>query len=310
MDTKKIALTKEVSAKRHMKGSDEVMQEFVSLSGKGTTPTTATSRASIINLTYHGGSLVTNGVIVPIVWYDTTNGNFNAANLQTCYKNMPVYLNDLLKSKLNTALTPGKKGSDPQCKVSSVDTVHYLTPDSSRKKASLSDNDIANQLKSWLTATYVSSKPNSTIPQNSSNKLQYMYMIFFPSGIKLSSGFCTSYCGFHTYTNGYNYAVLPWVGDCMGSCGMSTYVSTFGGSTCGSLQSVTAHEVIEMANDPYFNAYYDSQGNECADKCAWTSPACFKNPQTGNSYCIQQQWNHTASSSSSPDAGCTKNLQY
>jgi len=96
----------------------------------------------------------------------------------------------------------------------------------------------------------------------------------------------------------------------MGACGMDTYTSTFGGSTCGSLQSVVAHETIEMANDPYFNAYYDSQGNECADKCAWTSAACFKNPQTGNSYCIQQQWNHTASSSSAYDAGCTSKLQY
>jgi len=95
----------------------------------------------------------------------------------------------------------------------------------------------------------------------------------------------------------------------MGSCGMSSYVSTFGGATCGSLHSVAAHEMTEMATDPYFNAYYDDYGWENADKCAWTSPACYKNSQTGNSYCVQQQWNHTASSKSGYDAGCTKNLQ-
>jgi hypothetical protein len=298
--------------KRHIHGHGEgdVSQDYATLSGRGTIPVSATSRASNNNLNYHGGTVVTNGKVIPIVWYDTTNGNFNAANLKTCYNSLPTFYNDLLKTKLFTTLTPGKKGSDPQSKITSIDSnVHYLVPDSSRRKKTLSDSDISAQLNSWLNIAYDASKPNSTIPKNTSSKLSYMYMIFFPSGIKLSSGFCSSYCGFHTYTNGYIYAVLPWVGDCMGSCGMSSYVSSFGGSTCGSLHSVASHEMTEMATDPYFNGYYDSYGWENADKCAWTSPACYKNFQTGNSYCVQQAWNHTASSSSGYDAGCTKNFQ-
>lgn len=140
----------------------------------------------------------------------------------------------MLKTKLFTQLTPGKKGSDPQSKVTSIDqTVRYLSPSAARKKVTLSDSDIGNQLMDWLNA--------GQLPKDTSNKLNYMYMIFFPSGIKLSSGFCSSYCGFHTYRSGYIYSVLPWVGDCMGSCGMSSYVSTFGGNTCGVKQKRTSN---------------------------------------------------------------------
>jgi coproporphyrinogen III oxidase len=34
--------------------------------------------------------------------------------------------------------------------------------------------------------------------------------------------------------------------------------------------SVVAHELEEAITDPNLNAYYDSSGNENADKCAWT----------------------------------------
>jgi hypothetical protein len=34
--------------------------------------------------------------------------------------------------------------------------------------------------------------------------------------------------------------------------------------------SVIAHELEETNTDPDLNAWYDSSGNEDADKCAWT----------------------------------------
>ena len=34
--------------------------------------------------------------------------------------------------------------------------------------------------------------------------------------------------------------------------------------------SIVAHELEEATTDPDLNAWYDSSGNENADKCAWT----------------------------------------
>lgn len=39
--------------------------------------------------------------------------------------------------------------------------------------------------------------------------------------------------------------------------------------------SVLAHEITEAASDPLINAWYDSKGNENADKCAWNFPSAY-----------------------------------
>ena len=36
------------------------------------------------------------------------------------------------------------------------------------------------------------------------------------------------------------------------------------------MASIIAHELEEAATDPDLNAWYDSRGDENADKCAWT----------------------------------------
>jgi len=288
---------------------DELYYQIANLDARGTVNTPPASRAaSTVALKYYGGTVVKNGVVVIIVWNDQKNGKFSATNVTACFNNLPTFYGDLLKTKLFTTYTPGIKGSEPQGKVVGLDsTIHYLTPDSSRIKKSLTDQDIKNQLASWLSVPYDKTKPNQSIPKDTKNPLNYMYMIHFPSGITLSSGFCSSYCGFHstvtTSSVKYIYAALPWNGDCPGGCTDSGYTATIGGKYCGSHLSVASHELTEMATDPYFNAYYDVNGYENADKCAWTSPGCFTSGS--NKYCVQQAWNH-AQTSSGKDVGCTK----
>jgi hypothetical protein len=64
------------------------------------------------------------------------------------------------------------------------------------------------------------------------------------------------------------------------------------------MASVVAHELEESATDPHVNAGYDSNGEENADKCAWTfgstytaaSGASANMKLGGLDYLIQQNW--------------------
>ncbi len=58
------------------------------------------------------------------------------------------------------------------------------------------------------------------------------------------------------------------------------------------LANVSGHELSEMLTAPQLNAWYDQQGAENADKCAWT----FKGNVTigGSSWKIQGNWSNAA----------------
>jgi len=61
---------------------------------------------------------------------------------------------------------------------------------------------------------------------------------------------------------------------------------------------VISHELEEATTDPDLNAWYDSKGNENADKCAWTFGATKPAPNGskynmalgGTNFLIQQNW--------------------
>lgn len=94
-------------------------------------------------------------------------------------------------------------------------------------------------------------------------------------GIKETSGFCSQYCGWHTHFsfNGSD-AKYAFVGDadnqCAASCEDQTGPSPNRNPGADGMASVIAHELEEATTDPDLNAWFDSRGNENADKCAWT----------------------------------------
>jgi hypothetical protein len=70
------------------------------------------------------------------------------------------------------------------------------------------------------------------------------------------------------------------------------------------LANVSGHELSEMLTDPQLNAWYDRQGSENADKCAWT----FNGLVTigSQSWMIQGNWSNAAANTNSGYAygGC------
>jgi hypothetical protein len=67
--------------------------------------------------------------------------------------------------------------------------------------------------------------------------------------------------------------------------------------------SVIAHELAEAASDPQLNAWYDANGEENADKCAWNflnrvyTGTYYYNLQVGSlKYYVQSNWKYSTQS--------------
>jgi hypothetical protein len=125
-----------------------------------------------------------------------------------------------------------------------------------------------------------------------------------------SSGFCTKYCGWHTsITIGGTDIRFAFGGNpdrCPPAYEMQT-VSPNGDSGADGMALIMVHEASEAVTDPDLNAWYDSLGNESADKCAWKFV-----PVTGTfghgarpsayNWLIQMQWENSCG------GGCDKAL--
>jgi hypothetical protein len=101
-----------------------------------------------------------------------------------------------------------------------------------------------------------------------------IYFVLTSSDVSETSGFCSYYCGWHTYgtisgTKNIKYAFVGNANRCLRSCAAQS-VGPNGNAGVDGMVSVLAHELEEANTDPDLNAWYDGNGNENADKCAWT----------------------------------------
>ena len=142
-----------------------------------------------------------------------------------------------------------------------------------------------------------------------------LYMVLTAPGVAESSGFLSSYCGWHwsgsfvngavqegyNYGSGYPMVKFAFIGNATGSSFYSCAVqgtSPNGDAGADAMISVMAHELSEAVSDPEGNAWYASNGEENGDLCAWnfgnasTLPSGAKYNVTINSvnYLMQQIW--------------------
>jgi len=127
-----------------------------------------------------------------------------------------------------------------------------------------------------------------------------IYFIFTSINVAVN-GFLTSYCGYHGYsdllTTRFKYSFIGDPGSSTSGC-IPQSVSPHGYAAGDAMANVTAHELVEAVSDPELNAWFDSRGNENADKCNFVFGATttesnnsLSNVTIGSSrYLIQQNW--------------------
>ena len=115
----------------------------------------------------------------------------------------------------------------------------------------------------------------------------------------LVDGYCTQFCGWHSYFN-YNANVIKYsfVGNtnqCPYACSGQQTVSPNRDPGVDGMMSILAHELVETMSDPMLNAWYDDQGAENADKCAWQFDKTYTLPSSAGTGKAGAKWNVKAS---------------
>lgn len=238
-------------------------------------------------ITYHGGPLMgTLGappVVVYYIWYGNWSGNSATTILTDLAQNIAPsgYYN------INTTYYNGSNANV-------VNQVSYggSTTDNYSRGNSLSDAAIQGVVSDAITS--------SRLPNNSSG----IYFVLTSADVTASSGFCTQYCGWHTYGtisgSTIKYSFVGNAARCLSACAAQN-TGPNGNAGADAMASIIAHELEEAVTDPNLNAWYDSRGAENADKCAWTFGSTYTvngalaNMRLGSrDYLIQQNWVNAA----------------
>lgn len=100
-----------------------------------------------------------------------------------------------------------------------------------------------------------------------------VYFLITSSDVTATSGFCTQYCGWHSYSvKSYGRLKYSFIGNaarCLNGCAAQAVSPNGNAGVDGSI-SILTHELEEAHTDPELNAWYDAAGAENSDKCAWT----------------------------------------
>ncbi|CAL8467417.1 g6955 [Coccomyxa elongata] len=145
-----------------------------------------------------------------------------------------------------------------------------------------------------------------------------VYLLLGASNVQATSGMCVNYCGWHTYgfdsrnrqtLFGFVGSPLPCLNACAAQGANNVLATPNYNAEADGMASIIAHETMEVATDPLINAWFNVDGYENADLCAWTfSPNTFsaggglanvrwncpaaavKQGCTSRYYLIQQNW--------------------
>jgi hypothetical protein len=106
-----------------------------------------------------------------------------------------------------------------------------------------------------------------------------------------------NYCAWHSWgacTNGamVQVAYMPNIDGIAGCDPEDT--STGHSQGLAALANVTSHELMETITDPRGASWYDSQGNEIGDKCAWSFGPTLETFSNGSQWKLQMEWSNEA----------------
>ena len=230
-------------------------------------PTSGSTGVMTPNITFHGGPVM-GAPNVYLIWY----GNWNQSNGSdtTSGKNI---VKDFLQglSGSNYYMTNASYGAP-----TGTFAVRGEYTDNYSQGASLSDAKVQSVVSAAIRSGKMGAADSNGI-----------YFVLTSSDVAETSGFCSQYCGWHTAAtlSGSNlkYAFVGNANRCLSSCAAQT-TSPNGNAGVDGMVSVLAHELEETNTDPNLNAWYDANGSEDADKCAWTFGSSLKRTSSGAYY--------------------------
>jgi hypothetical protein len=236
-------------------------------------------------INYNGGPVMVSGVNIYYIWY----GNWSINTATTILTDFAESIGGSPYFNINTTYYNGSSTHIPNL----VSYAGATTDNYSRGATGLSDADIQTIVSSAISSGALG-KPD---PNG-------VYFVLTSADVT-KSGFCTSYCGWHTHgtytdTTGKTDIKYSFVGNpaqCITACAAQS-VSPNGNAGADGMVSIIAHELEEAATDPDLNAWYDTRGYENADKCAWTfgteytasNGAKYNMTLGGQKYLIQRNW--------------------
>jgi hypothetical protein len=212
--------------------------------------TTGTSNA----IAYHGGPIMLGTTHIYYIWY----GNWAGDSAQSILLDLASNLNGSPYHRINTTYYNGAG-----LHVSKWVTYKGSTSDHYSKGVNIGDASVQAVVSSAITSGRLPKDPAG------------VYFVLTSKDVKETSGFCTAYCGWHTHATIAGTDIkFAFIGDpamqCPGACEQQTTRSPNANPGADGMASVIAHELSEAVTDPALNAWYDANGEENADKCAWT----------------------------------------
>jgi hypothetical protein len=240
---------------------------------------------SSTGMTFYGGAVMTNPANIYFIWYGNWAGN-------TATSILPDLANGL--------------GGSPYYNINSTYYAANGTHIPNAATLAGQANDNYSQGTGPLADSAIAAIVSSAITSGAlPNDVNGVYMVLTSPDVR-KSGFCTSYCGWHTHTTvGGTDIKYAFIGNpatqCMSACAEQT-VSPNGNPGADAMASIISHEFEETTSDPDLNAWMDSRGSENADKCAWTFGTTYKTANgslanmslSGRDFLIQQNWVNVA----------------
>ena len=249
------------------------------------------------NLVNHGGPQMANAGFFAVYW-NSSVANSTATSTSTT----PHYAT--LKAQIDAFITNFPDGANWDN--SSTDDYEIIqqygtaaTPiaptlmnwgafvDNRSAPSVISDSQLRNYLASLFNAGKVAARDDT------------VYGIYMPAGtyVQLQGSYsCVSFCGYHGFFKylGRNikYAIFPYL-----SCSACSIAGLKVGDM---LTIVSSHEIREAVTDPQLNSWYDSQGYEADDKCAWHNLY----QMTKGGFYVQPEYSNGGGSLGYPGPGC------
>ena len=234
---------------------------------------------------YHGGPVMLGTIHLYYIWY----GNWTGNTAQTI---LTAFASSIGGSPYFAINSYYYQEPSPLQFVSGAVQYQGSTTDNYSQGMNLTDATVQTVVSSAIA--------NGALPRDTSG----IYFVLTSPDVAETSGFCTTYCGWHNFgtisNSNIKYAFVGNSDRCPSACEDQTSVSPNGNTGADAMASVIAHELSEAATDPNLNAWYDGSTppQEIGDKCAWNfgatqtaSNGSLYNVVLGSrQYLIQQLW--------------------